>query len=417
MHATSLHSFSEFYGFLAGEVRHTHVFFMKRSPKPINSSSRTLHKHPEEDVADQQISIKYSRREATSYYKETDWMKLQAIWTLFQETFKEWSEDKASRLAAALAYYTIFSIAPLLIIVIAIAGAAFGEEAARGEIVRQIQGLVGRDGAQFIEIAIKNASRPQAGTIASIISIIVLLIGATGVFAELQDSLNTIWGVKPKPGRGMIKIIRQRFLSFAMILGIGFLLLVSLVMSAVLSALITYFSNALPGIDFIWQILNFLLSFAIITVVFGLIFKVLPDVKITWSDVLIGAILTSLLFSIGKFLLGQYLGNSTFGSAYGAAGSLVIIIAWVYYAAQILFFGAEFTQVYARRYGTNITPTKNAIPINNHAPVEQDITSHNTAQSRQKAQRKKPSSRLINRIMRYFQHPKRLKRRRKNRRF
>ncbi len=340
-------------------------------------------------------------------------MKLQAIWTLFPETFKQWSEDKASRLAAALAYYTIFSIAPLLIIVIAIAGAAFGEEAARGEIVRQIEDLVGRDGAQFLEIAIKNASRPQAGAIASILSVVILLIGATGVFAELQDSLNTIWDVKAKPGRGIMTIIRQRFLSFTMILGIGFLLLVSLVISAGLSALITYFSNALPEIDSIWQMLNFILSFAITTVIFALIFKVLPDVRITWSDVLIGALLTSLLFSIGKFLLGQYIGRSTLGSAYGAAGSLVVIIAWVYYAAQILFFGAEFTQVYSRRYGNDITPTANAIPRTAKTAVEGRVINNHP----QNTQRKKQSSRLINRVLHYFRHPKRLKRRRRNRRY
>ncbi|BAY16882.1 putative ribonuclease BN [Nostoc sp. HK-01] len=293
-------------------------------------------------------------------------MNFQAIVGLFQETFQEWSEDKASRLAAALAYYTIFSIAPLLIIVIAIAGAVFGEEAARGEIVRQIQGLVGPDGAKFIEIAIRNASQPKTGAIASVISILLLLLGATGLFTELQDALNTIWEVKPKPGRAMKNVVRQRALSFAMILGIGFLLLVTLVISTALTAVVGYFSNLLPGVDVIWQVVNFILSFAITTILFGLIFKVLPDAKITWNDVLIGAVITSLLFSLGRYLLGQYLGNSSFGSTYGAAGSLVVILAWVYYAAQILFFGAEFTQVYARRYGSGIRPTRNAIPMNNN---------------------------------------------------
>jgi len=291
-------------------------------------------------------------------------MNFRSIWKLLQETFTEWSEDKASRLAASLAYYTIFSLAPLLIIVIAITGTLFGEEAARGEIVQQIQGLVGREGAEFIELAIKNASKPEEGNIASIISILVLLLGATGLFAELQDSLNTIWEVKPKPGRNIFNIIHQRFLSFAMVVGIGFLLLVSLVISAALSAITTYFTNVLPGVDIIWQIINFLLSFSITTVLFGLIFKVLPDVKIAWSDVLIGAVITSILFSLGKFLLGRYLGNSSFASTYGAAGSLMVILAWVYYAAQILFFGAEFTQVYARKYGNRIIPTKNAVSIN-----------------------------------------------------
>ncbi|MEH2456977.1 YihY/virulence factor BrkB family protein [Nostoc sp.] len=335
-------------------------------------------------------------------------MNLQAIWKLLQETFKEWSEDKASRLAAALAYYTIFSIAPLLIIVIAIAGAVFGEEAARGQIVGQIQGLVGKDGAQFIQTAIQNANKPHTGAIASIISVVVLLVGATGLFTELQDSLNTIWEVKPKPGRAINNMIRLRFLSFAMVIGIGFLLLVSLVISTALAALVTYFSNLIPGVDFLWQFLNFVISFAITTVLFGLIFKVLPDVKIAWSDVLIGAALTSFLFSIGRFFLGQYLGNGSFGSAYGAAGSLVVILAWVNYAAQILFFGAEFTQVYARRYGSGITPTKNAIPLS-------DNTKHNGTNPTE--QSKKPSSRFINRLFQSFKKPKRLKEKRKNQRF
>ena len=323
-------------------------------------------------------------------------MNLRAIWQLFQETFQEWSNDKASWLAAALAYYTIFSIAPLLIIVIAIAGAVFGEDAARGEIVNQIQSLVGKDGAEFIELAIKNANKPQAGTIASIISVAVLLLGATGLFTELQDALNTIWEVQPKPGRGVNRVVRQRFLSFAMVLGIGFLLLVSLVISAALSALVTYFSHLLPGIDFIWQIVSFILGFVITTVLFGLIFKVLPDVKITWGDVLIGAALTSLLFSIGRFLLGKYLGNNSFGSTYGAAGSLVVILAWVYYAAQILFFGAEFTQVYSRRYGSGIVPTKNAISMTNKNPVNQG------RQSQSHSTTKQPNSNLISRLRRYF---------------
>ncbi|MEH2084361.1 MAG: YihY/virulence factor BrkB family protein [Nostoc sp.] len=336
-------------------------------------------------------------------------MNLQEIWKLLQETFKEWSDDKASRLAAALAYYTIFSIAPLLIIVIAIAGAVFGEEAARGQIVGQIQGLVGVDGAKFLETAIQSANKPQTGAIASIISVLVLLVGATGLFTELQDAMNTIWEVKPKPGRGINNMIRLRFLSFAMVIGIGFLLLVSLVISTILATLVTYFSNLLPGFDFIWQIANFIISFAITTVLFGLIFKVLPDVKIAWSDVLIGAALTSVLFSIGRFLLGQYLGNGSFGSTYGAAGSLVVILAWVNYAAQILFFGAEFTQVYSRRYGSGIVPTKNAVHIsddtkyNGKAPNEQASTN-----------KKKP---FINRLFQYFKKSKRLKQKRKNQRF
>jgi membrane protein len=188
-------------------------------------------------------------------------------------------------------------------------------------------------------------------------------VGATGVFNELQDSLNTIWEVKTKPGRGVKNIIRKRLLSFAMILVIGFLLLASLVVSAVLAAVVNYFSGVLPGIGFLWQILSFVISFAIATIMFGLIFKVLPDVRLAWNDVLIGASLTSLLFSLGNFLLGKYLGGSSFDSAYGAAGSLVVLLIWVYYTAQILFFGAEFTQVYARKYGRRIVPNHNAVSI------------------------------------------------------
>ena len=329
-------------------------------------------------------------------------MNLKAVWGLLQETFSEWNKDKASRLAAALAYYTVFSLAPLLIIVIAIAGSVFGEEAARGEIVKQIQGLVGKDGAEFIQTAIENASKPAAGTIASIISIVALLFGASGIFAELQDALNTVWEVQPKPERGLLNIIRNRFLSFTMVLGVGFLLLVSLVVTATLSALVNFVGDVLPGIDALWQLVNFILSFVVTTVLFGLIYKVLPDVKIAWSDVWIGATITSLLFSIGRFLLGQYLGNSSFGSTYGAAGSLVVILAWVFYAAQILFFGAEFTQVYARRYGSQIVPAKNAVPLTNEARAEQGMIN-------------KPSPKSSDRLSRRFIRSKHSQRKRNNR--
>lgn len=337
-------------------------------------------------------------------------MNIKTIFSLLKETFSEWNKDKASRLAAALAYYTVFSLAPLLVIVIAIAGSVFGEEAARGEIVGQIQGLVGTDGAKFIETAIENANKPTTGSIASAISLGILLFGASGVFAELQDALNTVWEVQPKPERGLINIIRKRFLSFSMVLGIGFLLLVSLVTSAVLAAVVNYLGSALPGLEFLWQIVNFIISFALTTVLFGLIYKVLPDVKITWNDVLIGAAITSLLFSIGRFLLGQYLGNSSFGSAYGAAGSLVVILAWIYYAAQILFFGAEFTQVYARRYGSQIVPDENAMPMPTEARAEQGMKPKK--QTEQSTNRAKPN--LISRLLRRLTQRQRSRRRRRH---
>lgn len=339
-------------------------------------------------------------------------MNIKTIWVLLKETFSEWNADKASRLAAALAYYTIFSLAPLLIIVIAIAGAVFGEEAARGEIVGQIQGLVGIDGAKFIETAIESASQPRAGTVASIISIIILLFGASGLFAQLQDALNTIWEVQPKPGRGLIGLIRDRFLSFSMVLGVGFLLLVSLVMSAALAAVVNFVGHLIPGIAFVLELTNFIFSFVVTTLLFGLIYKVLPDVEIAWSDVWIGAAITSLLFSIGRFGLGVYLGNSSFGSTYGAAGSVVIILVWVYYAAQILFFGAEFTQVYARKFGSRIRPAKNAVPVTPQARAEQGMINNNRQKDSQPTRR--PG--FLSRLLRSFSKPKRSKVRSRNRR-
>ncbi len=290
-------------------------------------------------------------------------MNVKAVGRLFRETFKEWNQDKASRLAAALSYYAIFSIAPLLIIVIAVVGFVYGEDAATGVIEEKLQGLVGLSAAKLIQSAIQNANKPHQGTIASIISIVILLFGATGLFAVLQDALNTIWGVQPKPGSSVKNLVRQRVLSFAMVLSIGFLLLISLVISTILSTIVKYFGHLIPGADLLWEIVNYILSFSITAVLFGLIFKVLPDVKIAWSDVSIGAILTAILFSIGKFLLEKYLVSSSFGSAYGAAGSIIVVLAWVNYAAQILFFGAEFTKVYAKQYGSRIIPSKNAMPI------------------------------------------------------
>lgn len=335
-------------------------------------------------------------------------MKLKAILALFQETFKEWGNDKVSRLAAALSYYTIFSIAPLLIIVIAVAGLVFGKQAAQDAIRQQLQGLIGNSSAQLIQTAIQNASHPRAGIIASIISVVVLLFGATGLFVELQDALNTIWGVKPKSGRVVKNIIRQRFLSFAMVLAIGFLLLVSLIVSTILVTIVNYFNALLPGADFVWQLVNFLISFIVTTILFGLIFKVLPDVKITWNDVLMGAAMTSLLFSFGKYLLGEYLGNGSFGSAYGAAGSLVVTLAWIFYAAQILFFGAEFTKVYARKYGSQIVPDDNAEPLSNENRANLGLKTRNQNSS------SNSSSRPFNSFFARFQKSNRSKRKRTN---
>ncbi|MBD0334887.1 MAG: YihY/virulence factor BrkB family protein [Cyanobacteria bacterium Co-bin13] len=286
-------------------------------------------------------------------------MSPKQTWRLLKETFQEWQQDKASRLAAALAYYTVFSLAPLLVLVIAIAGSIFGTDAARDQLVTQIQALVGASGADVITDALENASEPGAnqGAIASIISIVVLIFGASGVFVELQNSLNTIWNVEPKPGQGVGYFVQKRLLSFSMILVIGFLLLVSLVLSTTLSAFSGYLSQWVEGLGWV---LNTAISLGLITFLFAAIFKYLPDAHIAWKDVIIGAFITTLLFTLGKYLLGLYLGNASVGSTYGAAGSLIALLTWIYYSAQILFFGAEFTQVYARRFGSQIVPDKHA---------------------------------------------------------
>jgi membrane protein len=276
---------------------------------------------------------------------------------LLQETLKEWNQDNAPQMAAALAYYTLFSIAPLLIVAIAIAGFIFGEQAARGEIVGQIKGLVGEAGAEVIQTMLENAHQPglEGGIIASLISVAFLIFGASGMFVQLQASLNAIWNVAPDSGNQVKAFVRKRALSVLVVLSIGFLLLVSLVVSALLAGLNHFASSLLPGFDGVWQIFNFVISFGVTTLLFSLMFKYLPDIDITWNDVWRGAAITSLLFSIGKLLIGLYLGNGSFGSTYGAASSLVALLAWVYFSVQILFFGAEFTQIYTRRYGSHRT--------------------------------------------------------------
>jgi membrane protein len=288
------------------------------------------------------------------------------LWRLLQETATEWQRDKASRLAAALSYYAIFSLAPLIIVVIAIAGSLFGEAAARGKIIDQIQGAVGREGAAFLQTLLQNANHggPGTGIIASVLGIVALLFGATGLFVELQDALNTVWGVTAKPNLGVKDFFRKRLLSFAMILSIGFFLLLSLIASAVLSTLSHFAAtNLSDGLGPFWQIINSIVSLGVITLLFATIYKLLPDVKIMWSDVWVGAVITSLLFMIGRSLLGLYLGSTAFNSTYGAAGSLIVLLVWFYYSAQILFFGAEFTQVYASHYGSQIVPNRYAVPL------------------------------------------------------
>lgn len=285
------------------------------------------------------------------------------IFELLKKTFTEWQEDKASRLAAALAYYTAFSLAPLIVIVLGVAGFIFSQDLVGDYMIEQVQAMVGESGAEVVRNIIENASRPSASLVAALIGVGTLIFGATGVFAQLQDSLNTVWDVAPRPDKGVMKIVETRFTSLTMVLGIGFLLLVSLVVSTALSAITDTLLGPLAEYKVTGQIINFIISFSVITLLFAMIFKVLPDVEIQWGDVWVGAAATALLFGIGKFLLGFYLGNKSFGSTYGAAGSILIILLWVYYSAQIFLFGAEFTQVYARRYGSKIVPDEDAIRL------------------------------------------------------
>jgi membrane protein len=273
---------------------------------------------------------------------------------MLKEAFQDWRDDNAPRLGAALAYYAVFSLAPLLLIAIAIAGLVFGEEAARGQVVQEIQGLLGEDGAQLVEAAVENARKPSQGVLATVLGLAGLLFGASGAFGELKSALNTIWEVEPKKGGGLKGLIKDRLLSFAMVLVIGFLLLVSLIVSAALSAVGNGLKGFVPSGLPVLQLINVVVSLAVITALFAMLYKYVPDTQVEWRDVWVGAAMTSVLFTAGKFAIGAYLGSRNVGSAYGAAGSLVIVLVWVYYAAQILFFGAELTQVYATRHGSRI---------------------------------------------------------------
>jgi len=293
---------------------------------------------------------------------------------LLKDTFSEWSEDKVPRLAAALAYYTAFALAPLLLIAIAVAGLVFGREAASNQIGQQLAGLLGPTAAESVNTMVEAAGANKGGGIlASIIGVVTLLFAASGVFGELQDSLNTIWEVQPKPNQGLLATLKQRFFSFAMVLGVGFLLLVSLMLSAALGALGSVVAGDQADQSLIWKVVNFVVSFGVTTLLFALIYKVLPDVKIQWRDVWIGALVTALLFTLGKAAIGWYLGRPGTTSTYGAAGSFVALLLWVYYSAQILFFGAEFTQVYAKAYGSQIEPAANAVPMTEEARAQQGI--------------------------------------------
>jgi membrane protein len=280
---------------------------------------------------------------------------------LLKESGQGWSRDNASLFAAALAYYTIFALAPLLVIAVAVAGLVFREAAVEGQIVAQIGDTVGTEAAVIIESLITNASESGAGTIATVISSILLLLGASGLFSQLQRTLNIIWGLEAAPESGILNMIKKRSLAFGMVLIVGMLLLLSLAMSTIITAVGDSLAEWLPGIGSILPQLNFLASLIILTLLFAILFKVLPDAQITWKDVLLGSAVTTLLFMLGRYLIGLYLARGSATSAYGAAGSLVLILLWVYYSAQIFLFGAEFTQVYANKYGSRLKPANNAV--------------------------------------------------------
>jgi membrane protein len=300
-------------------------------------------------------------------------MKGKQIVTVLKETASSWKEDNVARLAAALAFYTLLSIAPLLVLAVSIAGLVLDEEAARGQIAGELSRIVGPQGGAAIQTIIENARAPGSSIMSALLGLGALLFGASGVFGELQSALNTIWEVKPKPGRGVLGFIKQRFFSFGMVLAVAFLLLVSLVLSTALAAVGTYLSSSLPGGAVVWELLNAAFSLATVTVLFALIFKVVPDVEIQWRDVWVGAVVTAVLFTLGKTLLGLYLGRTTAASPHGAAGSVVLLVIWVYYSAQIVFLGAEFTQVYAKHFGKRIRPDKDAVPVTEDERAQQGM--------------------------------------------
>jgi len=290
-------------------------------------------------------------------------MDLKAGWPMLKETAKKGLDDDVFSLGAALAYYTVFSLAPLLLIAISVAGLVYGRDAVQGRLVDEIQGLVGRQGAEAVQTMLAHNWRSGSGILPTLVGVVTILFGVSGVFGQLQSSLNKIWGVLPKPDRALKAFFKSRFLSFGMVLGIGFLLLVSLIVSAALSAVSTYAIGLVPSLKVLFTILSFVVSFAVITLLFAMIFRYLPDAKVSWEDVWVGSAATALLFTIGKSLIGLYLGKSSVASAYGAAGSFVVLLLWVYYSSQILFLGAEFTQVYAKRYGKEIAPDRHAVRV------------------------------------------------------
>ena len=349
------------------------IRLMQRSFKAWNTKLLATINHPEAhsspgfpatnapkvltNVSDYPSQISPESVEAEKQYQK-------GVVALFKNTAMEWLRDKCPQLGAALAYFTVFSLAPLVLVLLAVFGLFFGgSNHARQMITEQLRYLVDPSGIKVIQDIATNASEPQAGFIATTIGVIVALFGASGVFGQLQEALNTIWGVKPKPGGGIWVFIRTRFLSFAMVGGVCFLLLVSLTIETLLKGFGAYLQHIMPGGDIVTLALFFIFDLIVVILLFAMIFRYLPDAKIAWRDVWVGATLTAVLFGVGKLVLGLYLGSGAAGSAYGAASSLITLLLWIYYAAQILLFGAEFTQVYANTYGTRVEPMEHAVKV------------------------------------------------------
>ncbi|MEP7324339.1 MAG: YihY/virulence factor BrkB family protein [Gemmatimonadota bacterium] len=293
-------------------------------------------------------------------------LKPRMLGHILKTAIRKWDRDDVPRHGAALAYYTLFAMAPLLIIAIGIGGMVFGPEAARGEVVRQIGDLIGTDGAMAIQGLLVQASQSDRSTPATVIGIITFILGATGAFSALQGALDRIWEVTPKPRGAVWSWLRQRILSFGLVLGVGFLLLVSLTLSAAIGAISQYMHARLPGGEMFWHSISFFTDFILMTVMFALIYRVLPDVRLAWRDVWLGSLVTSIFFSVGKFLIGLYLGHASIASTFGAAGSVVIILIWVYYSSQVVLFGAEVTAAWVNRVGA--VETGQSVP-----PVDKEL--------------------------------------------
>lgn len=301
---------------------------------------------------------------------------MRKLWELIKQTLKEWSEDKASRLAAGLAYYTVFSIPPLLVVAIGIASLFAERQVVEQQITSQAGALMGARGEEAIETILQSAEEPgQRELLPTLLGIGLLIFGASGAFTALQDSLNTVWDVQADPKRGILAAIKERFLSFSMVLVVGFFLLVSLMLSTLLASFSGYVGGLVAEAEIVLWLINFTISFVVIMGLFVLIFKIVPDVQVAWRDVVIGAAITAVLFKIGEYALSFYFERSDPTSAFGAAGSVILLLLWVYYSAQILFLGAEFTQVYTREYGSGMKPERGAILLTEAAKATQGMPS------------------------------------------